>query len=48
MSVCVKLCLRMLVLFLAVVRPGTKMTFSGLKDDQQRASVAAYLKTLKP
>jgi hypothetical protein len=48
MSVCVKLSLRVLVLFLAVVRPGTKMTFPGLKDDQQRASVIAYLETLKP
>jgi hypothetical protein len=42
MSVYVKLCLRMLVLFLAV------MTFPGLKDDRQRASVIAYLETLKP
>jgi cytochrome c len=28
--------------------PGTKMTFPGLKDDQQRAAVIAYLETLKP
>jgi cytochrome c len=28
--------------------PGTKMTFPGLKDDQQRAEVIAYLETLKP
>ena len=47
MSVCVKLSLRVLVLFLAVVRPGTKMTFPGLKDDQQRASVIAYLELVQ-
>jgi hypothetical protein len=46
-SVYVKLCLRMLVQFLAVVCPGTKMTFPGVKDDQQRASVIAYLETLR-
>jgi cytochrome c len=28
--------------------PGTKMTFPGLKDDQQRAAVIAYLSTLRP
>jgi len=28
------------------VVPGTKMTFSGLKDPQQRADVIAYLATL--
>jgi cytochrome c len=28
--------------------PGTKMTFPGLKDEQQRAEVIAYLSTLKP
>ena len=28
--------------------PGTKMTFPGLKDDQQRAAVIAYLETLRP
>lgn len=26
--------------------PGTRMAFPGLKDDQQRAAVIAYLKTL--
>ncbi|HEU0117609.1 MAG TPA: cytochrome c family protein [Alphaproteobacteria bacterium] len=26
--------------------PGTKMTFAGIKDDQQRANVIAYLRTL--
>ncbi len=26
--------------------PGTRMTFPGLKDDQERAAVIAYLKTL--
>lgn len=28
------------------VVPGTKMTFAGVKDDQKRADVIAYLKTL--
>ena len=28
--------------------PGTKMTFPGIKDDEQRAAVIAYLETLKP
>jgi cytochrome c len=28
--------------------PGTKMTFPGIKDDSQRASVIAYLSTLRP
>ena len=27
---------------------GTKMTFPGIKDDEQRAAVIAYLETLKP
>lgn len=27
--------------------PGTKMTYTGVKDPQQRANVIAYLKTLK-
>ena len=29
------------------VIPGTKMTYTGVKDPQQRANVIAYLKTLK-
>jgi len=28
--------------------PGTKMTFPGIKNDEQRAAVIAYLETLKP
>jgi cytochrome c len=28
--------------------PGTKMTFPGLKNDDQRAAVIAYLETLRP
>jgi cytochrome c2 len=30
------------------VVPGTKMAFAGLKDDQERANVIAYLRTLSP
>jgi cytochrome c len=29
------------------VIPGTKMTYTGVKDPQQRANVIAYLNTLK-
>jgi cytochrome c len=28
--------------------PGTKMTFPGIKNDEQRAAVIAYLNTLRP
>jgi cytochrome c2 len=48
MSVYVKLCLHMLVPFLAVVRRGTKMTSPGLKNDRQCTPVIAYLETQKP
>ena len=30
----------------AAFAPGTKMTFAGVKDDQQRANIIAYLRTL--